>query len=182
MSEFLNIVDENDNIIGQEERTKIHAEGLLHREIHVFFLTPQKNIIFQHRAKDKDTFPDLLDATVGGHVEIDDSYEQTAVKETGEETGIKIENTDIIFVKKIKRNSKDEVTKKINYSWQSRYLYLYEKPLDDLTIENGKATGFEAWPIDKLLNLSDNEKTKFIPSILEFVITDLIPFINNLKL
>lgn len=84
MENILDIVDENDQIIGQATRDKIHRQGLLHREIHVYFITPQQEIIFQHRAKDKETFPDLLDATVGGHVEIGDSYELTAIKETEE--------------------------------------------------------------------------------------------------
>ena len=66
----LNIIDENGNITGEETRENIHKQGLLHREIHVWFYTPKGEILFQHRAKDKDTYPDLLDATVGGHVEI----------------------------------------------------------------------------------------------------------------
>lgn len=64
--QMLEIIDENDNVIGLETREKIHKEGLLHREIHVWFFTPRGEIIFQHRVKDKDIYPDLLDATVGG--------------------------------------------------------------------------------------------------------------------
>lgn len=64
--EMLEVVDENDNIIGFETRAKVHEQGLLHREIHIFFITPNGEVIFQHRAKDKDTYPDKLDATVGG--------------------------------------------------------------------------------------------------------------------
>lgn len=35
----LNIVDESANIIGEETRENIHNQGLLHREIHVWFYT-----------------------------------------------------------------------------------------------------------------------------------------------
>jgi len=72
LKQILEIVNENDEVIGLENRTKIHTEGLLHREIHVWFITPNGEIVFQHRAKDKDTYPDKLDATVGGHVEPND--------------------------------------------------------------------------------------------------------------
>ena len=75
----LNIIDEQENIIGEETRENIHNQGLLHREVHVWFYTPKGEIIFQHREKDKDTYPDLLDATVGGHVEISLDYENTAL-------------------------------------------------------------------------------------------------------
>lgn len=85
MTEMLNVVDENSNILKAEDRKVIHLQGLLHQEIHVYYFTKDGQLVFQHRAKDKDTFPDLLDATVGGHVEMGDSMEQTAVKEAAEE-------------------------------------------------------------------------------------------------
>jgi hypothetical protein len=34
--EKLNIVDENDKVIGEDTRNNIHKKGLLHREIHVW--------------------------------------------------------------------------------------------------------------------------------------------------
>ena len=57
----LNIIDENGKIIGEDTRKNIHKNGLLHREINVYFYTPQGEIIFQHRSKNKETFPDLLE-------------------------------------------------------------------------------------------------------------------------
>jgi isopentenyldiphosphate isomerase len=70
---ILNIIDEEGNILGEATRQEIHEKGLLHGEVHVWFYTPDRQLIFQHRAKDKETWPDLLDATVGGHVEIGDT-------------------------------------------------------------------------------------------------------------
>jgi len=169
MKSLLNIVNENDEIIGEEEREKIHLLGLLHREIHVYFLTPDKKFIFQHRAPDKDTYPDLLDATVGGHVEIGDTYLETAVKETEEETGIKIKPENLIFINKSRRRAEDPVTGKINNVFGESYAYLFKGKPEDLKIEVGKAIGFEAWELDKVINLSDAEKERFIPYIIDFV-------------
>jgi len=182
MKHFLNIVNDKDEIIGEETRENIHARGLWHREVHVYFVTPNKEIIFQHRAKDKDMFPDLLDATVGGHVEIGLSYEETAVKETGEETGIKIRISDLIPVDKIKKSFKDEATGKINSVFNSRYLFVYRGNIDDLKVEEGKALGFEVWPIDKMSDISDSDRKKFIPYILKFVSVELREHIKKLKL
>jgi len=181
MKDILNIVDDDDKIIDQEPREKIHAQGLLHREIHVYFITPNKEVIFQHRAKDKDTFPDLLDATVGGHVEIGDSYEQAAVKETKEETGIEIKVSDLILINKIKKYSEDKSTDKINNVFNSRYAYIYRGDVKDLKIELGKALGFEIWSLNKLAFLTDEDKAKFIPYILYFATTELSNFIEDLK-
>ena len=64
--EKLNIIDENDNIVGEDSRENIHKKGLLHREIWVWIYNDKLEILFQRRAPDKDTFPNKLDASVGG--------------------------------------------------------------------------------------------------------------------
>jgi len=179
---ILNVVNESDEIIGQETREKIHKDGLLHREIHVYFITPNKEIIFQHRAKGKDTFPDLLDATVGGHVEIGDSYERTAVKETREETGIKIKASDLIVINKVKKYSEDKVSKTINIVFDFQYAYIYKGNIQDLRIEPGEISGFEAWSLDELSQSSESGKARFIPYILSFATTELSDFISDLKI
>ncbi len=164
---ILNIVDENDNVIGETTRKEIHEKGLLHREIHVWFVTPKGEIIFQHRAKDKDTYPNLLDATVGGHVEIGDSYEKTALKEMEEETGVRANTNDLHFIARLRKRSEDDKTKTINNTIRAQYAYVFRGAMNDLRVEAGKALGFEAWPIDKLSNLNEENKKKFIPLILE---------------
>jgi len=177
--EKLSIVDDNDNIIGIEDRKVIHEKGMLHREVHVYFLTPNNELIFQHRAKDKDTFPDMLDATVGGHVEMGDSYEKSAIKESLEETGCDITASDLIPIIKLHTTASDNVTGKTNHAFQQEYIYLFNGKIEDLKIEDGKGLGFEAWSIEKLQNLNDAEKLKFISYLYEFIDSVLIDFINN---
>jgi 8-oxo-dGTP pyrophosphatase MutT (NUDIX family) len=182
MSQVLNIVNDNDVIIGEQSREEIHRSGLLHREVHVYFITPKREIIFQQRALDKDTFPGLLDATVGGHVEIGQSYKETALKESEEETGIKINPEDLVLINKIKKSSLDKATGKINNVFNTRYLYLYKGGIKDLRLEEGKAIGFELWPLDSLPSLGETEKARFIPYILEFSINELREFVDNNKI
>jgi len=164
--EMLEVIDEKDTVIGLETRDKIHKDGLLHREIHIWFITPQGEIIFQHRAKDKDTYPDKLDATVGGHVEPKMSYEETAIKECKEETGLDIDLKNLVFLTKMRKHTVDEATGLINNTIRTQYAYLYDDLVKNLTVEQGKAIGFETWKIDTLSNLSDADKERFIPAIL----------------
>jgi len=149
--EQLEVINEDDEVIGLESRETIHQKGLLHREIHVWFITPNREIIFQHRAKNKDTYPDKLDATVGGHVEPGVSYEETAVKECEEETGVKLDLLNLRLV----------------------YVYLFDDNISDLRVEEGKAIGFEAWRIDSLPSLSKQDQERFIPMILSKEFLDL---------
>lgn len=183
MSELLDIINENDEIIGQDTREDVHKLGLLHREIHIWFITPDGKMIFQHRAKDKDTYPDLLDATVGGHVDQGMTYEEAAIKEMEEETGVRARIEDLIVLKKIRNRSVDSVTGRINNVFRLQYGYVFRGDINDLKVEKGKAVGFESWPIEKMFNLDDNEKSKFIPIYFleEFLemFTDLKRIINK---
>jgi isopentenyldiphosphate isomerase len=171
--ERLEVVNDADEVIGLESRKVIHQQGLLHREIHIWFMTPKGEIVFQHRAKDKDIYPDKLDATVGGHVEPGMSYEATAIKEAQEETGCELDLVKLKLVEKIKQRSVDEATGMINNSFRSQYVYLFEGEIGDLRVEPGKAIGFEAWKIDSLPNLSEADQKKFISLILSPEFLDL---------
>ncbi len=170
---MLNIVDENDQIIGVDTRDNIHRKGLLHRESHVWFYTSNGEIILQHRAKNIETYPDLLDATVSGHVEIDDDYVSTALKEMTEETGVKAKRNDLTLIRKTRSNSRDKITGKTNNVIRAVYAYRYNGDIQDLIIEEGKAVGFEAWAFDRLLNIAEGDKKRFIPLILEKEIQDI---------
>ena len=165
---MLLVIDEDGRVLGEKTREEIHEKGLLHMEVHVWFYMPDGKIIFQHRAKDTDTFPDLLDTAVGGHVEIGDTYEGSAVKEAEEETGVRLESKDLQLLDVITVLSLDSVTGKRNHARKAVYAYRYAGALEDLRIEEGKAVGFEAWDIDELLALSadDARARRFIPGIL----------------
>lgn len=180
---MLDIINENDEIIGQDTRENVHKLGLLHREIHIWFVTPDGNMIFQHRAKDKDTYPDLLDATVGGHVDQGMTYEESALKEMKEETGVRAKIEDLIVLKKIRNRSVDSVTGRINNVFRLQYGYVFRGDIKDLKVEKGKAVGFESWPIEKMFSLNDNEKSKFIPIYFSEkflgIFTDLKRIINK---
>ena len=177
---ILNVVDENDSVVGEATREEIHAKGLLHREMHVWLYNKNGEVFFQMRAKDKDTFPGLLDASVGGHVEIGDSYEKTAVKETEEEAGLDIDPRDLKFITTIRHTAHDEITGKINNVIRKVYAYEFNGVPDDLRIEKGKATGFERVKIDSLFTMDAEERAWFIPNIFEEMNLDIFRKIKAL--
>jgi len=161
-NERLSIVNENDEVIGEEDRSVIHRDGLLHREIHVWFLTPDKKLIFQKRGLDKETYPGLLDATVGGHVDIGESYEQAAVREAVEETGVTLSVGDLVFLKNNQSKSYDELTNTMNVCFRKIFAYVYSGDVKNLKLEDEGALGFDTFSLDEMKNLSDEEKKKFI--------------------
>lgn len=165
--EMLEVVDENGEVIGLEDRKVIHEKGLLHKEVHIIFVTPQKEIIFQHREKDKASWPDSLDATAGGHVEPGEDVLLAATREASEETGLNISSADLVDAGIIRSNIYEPKTGVTNNVVRSCYGYLFTGKLEDLKIEAGKVIGFVKYKYGDLNNLSEEEKQKFIPERLE---------------
>ena len=166
--EKLNILDDDGHIIGEELRSVIHKKGLLHREIHVWLFTPDKRILFQHRAKNKDTAPDMLDATCGGHVDIGEDWLEAAVRELQEECGLSVRGDKLKFMREFRNGGAyDPVTGTINNALRYVYAVEYTGKIDDLVPEEGKSQGFVAWELEDLKQLSEEESLKFIPSLID---------------
>jgi len=161
-SQKLNIVDENDKIIGEDTRESVHKKGLLHREVHVWIYNNKGEVLLQKRSLNKDTFPGLWDASVGGHVEMGDSYKQSAIKEAKEEIGIIIDKNKLVLITKNKNKYNDKKTKTINSKFTVDYAYEYNGLLNNLKIEKDKIIGLEFWSINKILGLPEKDKKRFI--------------------
>ena len=164
MSELFDIVDEADTIIGQATRKEAHAQGLLHREVHVWLITPDRGIIFQKRSLAKDTFPGLLGTSVGGHVAQSD-YATAAGSELLEETGLT--GQPLVWIKKRRATEIDAVKGTHNEAFVGVYALLYTGAVEDLKVESGEAEGFVEIPLTKLLTLTDEERAQFLPILTE---------------
>ena len=63
------------------ERARIHSAGLWHKTVHVWFYNRKGEILFQKRAKTKDSHPGLWDVSAAGHIEPGEKPLQAAVRE-----------------------------------------------------------------------------------------------------
>lgn len=159
------IVNENDEIVGEEERSLVHQKGILHREIHVWFITPDNKIIFQKRGMNKETYPGLLDATVGGHVDsANHTYEETAERESYEETGVDVRGK-LIEIEKTQSKSFDKVTNLVNNAFKTIYAYVFYGNISELKIEDKNGLGFESYSLEDIENLNEEQKKNFISSM-----------------
>ena len=86
--ELFDIVDGQDNVIGQEMRSVVHQCGLWHRGVHVLLFAHDGNLLVQQRSKDRIHAPLALDCSVSEHVKASEDYHQAAIRGLKEELGI----------------------------------------------------------------------------------------------
>ncbi|MFK7857355.1 MAG: NUDIX domain-containing protein [Granulosicoccus sp.] len=88
MTEWLDIVDDRDRIIGRDTRARVHAEGHLHRSSHIVLFNSRGEVFVQLRSMLKDSGAGLWDTSAAGHVDSGESYIDCAVREMREELGV----------------------------------------------------------------------------------------------
>lgn len=74
--EYLDLVDENDNVIGKEDRNIIYKKDLNNfRVINIMIINSENKIIVPKRSGNRRLFPNCYDCSVGGHVSSGETYE-----------------------------------------------------------------------------------------------------------
>ena len=87
MNEYLDIVDEKDQIIGKDTWDNVHKNYQIHRGVHVLVVNSKGEILIQKRSKHKKYMPGLFDVSVGAQVQSGETYKQAAIRESEEELG-----------------------------------------------------------------------------------------------
>ena len=86
--EILEIVNKDNQVTGSAPRSRIHAQQLRHRAVHIFLFNSRGELFLQTRSAQKDEFPGYYDSSAAGHVDPQESYADAAARELEEELGI----------------------------------------------------------------------------------------------
>ncbi len=120
--ELLDVVDENDVVIGVETRGQIHARGLMHRSVHVLLFNSAGEVFLQKRSMSKYEMPGYRDTSAAGHVDRGESYQDCAQREIEEELGIRsVDEFEYLF--------KLPPTARTGYEHAMVYRYVHDGPL-----------------------------------------------------
>ncbi len=159
--DIFDIVDEKDNVIGSLPRTEVHRSGLMHRASHVLiFGNGGCDILLQKRSATKDLYPLAYTTSCSGHVDSGEDYDTAVVREMYEETGLKV---DISQLEKVGKISPCEETGN-----EFTFVYKMECPLDTKFSPPREEVDSLRWlPLEEFeRKISDNPKD-FTPSFLK---------------
>lgn len=92
--ELLDLVDEQDCVIGAMRRSEVYAKELHNvRVVNLFIRNSKGELWIPRRTAHKRNFPLALDMSMGGHVESGETYEETFRRELREELNLDADTT-----------------------------------------------------------------------------------------
>jgi isopentenyl-diphosphate delta-isomerase type 1 len=94
--EYLEVVDEANQVIGIQSRKEIHEKGLRHRSVHIFIFNTRGELYLQKRSPRKDQYPDHWDSSAAGHTDPGETPLEAAQRELKEELGLEVKLNEVL--------------------------------------------------------------------------------------
>lgn len=86
--ELVDVVNENNEVVRVAPRDEVRRNNLTHRATYILVRRSNGRVVVQRRTLSKDFCPGMLDACCGGVVTTAEPYDESALRELGEELGI----------------------------------------------------------------------------------------------
>lgn len=101
LEEILEVVDENNNVIGIAPRLECYQKGLLHRAVNVFVYNCKGEVFLQKRSAKKFGYPLYWDLSCSEHVKPGESFTDAAKRGLMEELGIDVEVEELLPIHRV---------------------------------------------------------------------------------
>jgi hypothetical protein len=123
--EPIDVIDENENIIGLEDRGLCHSLGLRHKVIFVFLVSPDGKILLQRKSCGINPETDLLDVAVEGHVGASEDIGPCAIRKIKENFNFSPQIGRLKFIASYNRNSPFSLSNPREINNERRSLFKY---------------------------------------------------------
>lgn len=85
----IQIVDEQDNPVGQADTLEAQEKGLIHRIARIMVQDEHGRLLLQKRSSKMRRWPNCWDNSAAGHVDVGEDYATAAARELAEEIGVR---------------------------------------------------------------------------------------------
>lgn len=152
--ERLDVVDDENLVVGQATRQEVHDQGYLHRSAHLVLVSPNRHFLLQQRAESRPTHPGRWDASAAGHVLAGSDFGETVLREAREEIGFNAEGAVPLLLL--------EGSPETEYEWVQ--FYVEEVTTEPkLSLDSSEVKQLRWWPEDELVRTLVEQPNLFTP-------------------
>jgi isopentenyldiphosphate isomerase len=160
--EYLDILNPDGTPTGQSvSRERAHREGLWHRTVHVWVVTPDNRILLQRRSLTKDVYPGLWDTSAAGHIEAGGTSIPAAIREVGEELGLVVRPDELRVLGTLRQIDDNDETSIHDRELVDIYLVV-RTDISSVRIDNIEVTGIRTIALDDFEQVLASERGCFV--------------------
>ncbi|MBW1298371.1 NUDIX hydrolase [Aquimarina litoralis] len=163
--ELIDIVTEEGFFTGDTRmKSEAHRLGLYHNSVHIWLYDQRGNILIQKRAHNKDTYPNLWDVSVAGHIGAGESPKNAALREVQEEIGLCLQASNLEFIGKYLAKKEPSVNI-IDNEFHYIYIAILTKPIADLKVQKEEVSAIKLISTESLQEDIEHEirKKEYVP-------------------
>lgn len=156
----------------EEIEEEILRNKQLHKEICVFILNDQKEVLLQKRSPNKKAYPNRW-ALLTGRVELNETFKNAAIREINEEVGLKINKENLnLFLKRTFTND--------NIHYEITYFYYIKSNLkeSDFIIQKEELSQVKWINIDVVIDMIEKQQDNIVINKNK---SELLKYLNNLN-
>jgi len=166
--ELIDILTPSGSLTGEVKlKSEAHKKGLWHASVHVWLYTPSGQILIQKRAHNKDTYPNLWDISVAGHLSAGDTPISAALRETEEEIGLIISAEALLFLK-TNKNSKQPSQSILDNEFNHLFICCSPINLNQLKLQDEEVAETKLVTVTEFETLLKKNYSHFVPHGVEY--------------
>lgn len=164
MAEYFDLLDENGKLTGKSKlRAEVHRDGDWHKSIDIWIINPQKELLIQKRAMQKESYPGLWEVSCSGHVAAGEKSLTSALREVKEELGVDIEPAQLQFLFEDKEINITNNGTFINKEFKEIYLLKLDWPVEKYVVQKEEVETVKYISQDGLKEAIKNTPQEFVP-------------------
>ena len=170
MEEYVDIWDSEGQPTGKScLKDEAHQKGWFHPTVHVWFYTASPALLLQKRGKLKQTYPELWDVSVAGHVSAGETILEGALREVKEEIGLDIKQTDLRLLD-VRKNTNRFENGIIDCEFQHVFLAKLDTAVSNLKIQEVEVDAVRLFSFEELqkCRLQNHPKYSIVPADMRY--------------
>lgn len=162
--EYVDVLDENGAMTGTTaEKFHVHEAGLWHKAVHVWIVNAEGKILLQKRSIRMDLFPGAWDLSVGAHLSAGETPIETAMRETKEELGLDVAESEFEYLF-LEKNSDDGLLHGLfNHEFNDVYLLHLPEGMVPAASDAREVDAVKFFSIDEFESMIDMDRNYFAP-------------------
>jgi isopentenyl-diphosphate delta-isomerase len=148
--EYLDVLDEKGNKTGKAvSYDEAHLAGAIHRAVHIWIVNSKNEILVQKRERNRKAYPLHWDISVGGHVSAGQTSLEAAARETKEELGLDIDQSEFKYLFTLEQHVILNGGTYVNNEFNDVYVVRKDIQIDEIKMADGEVEAVRYLRLDE---------------------------------